>query len=205
MIDGASLIKIYILHVLQGWIPSHIPSFQLWFLALCRNVSSTFPYVQKFRSHNHSCNSSITNLCRWDCTLQPHSKHGLLEIPRTASPLVSTLQKESNFEDVQLEYSVHRSYSNPWTHCACLSGKLGTPSLHMLELETGMNPELYNTVSNSINYFFLYCIHKFWSKPIFLLAWYKGLVYSAPSVIMTEYSVLDYAAWFGLLLSSSVC
>lgn len=65
-------------------IPSRIPSFQLWFsrLASHSNVPSTFPYVQKCKSHNHSCNSSITNLRRWDCNQQPHSKYNLLEIPQ---------------------------------------------------------------------------------------------------------------------------
>lgn len=51
---------------------------------------------------------------------------------------------------------------------------------------------------------FLSCIHTFLSKPIFLLPWFKELEYSALYMTMTEYSVLDHAAWFGLLLSSSM-
>lgn len=75
-------------------IPSHIPSFQLRFsrLASHSNVPSTFPYVQKCKSHNRSCNSSITNLCRWDCNQKPHSKYNLLEIPQDSrSPHIKVL------------------------------------------------------------------------------------------------------------------
>lgn len=146
-------------------IPSHIPSFQLWFsrLALHSNVRFTFPYVKKCKPRNCSCNSFITHLCTWDCNQQHHGKHSLLEIPQDSqSPRIKVLCRRSLTADVQLERSAHSNLIqiHEYTNCVCLSWKAG----NSLSMYAGAgNRDKPRAAQHSFHlhqWFFLSCTHK---------------------------------------------
>lgn len=186
-------------------IPSHIPSFQLWFsrLALHSNVRSTFPYMKKCKPRNCSCNSFITHLCGWDCNQQHHGKHRLLEIPQDSqSPRIKVLCRRSL---TLLMFSWSALHTVTWFRSmntltvSAWVGKLGTASLCMLELETGTNPELHNTVSISINDSFSLA-----HTNAFIPAHLSSSLIQGTWIFSPVALVPDHAAWFRLLWSSEI-
>lgn len=142
----------------SGLIPSHIPSFQLWFsrLIMHSNVLSTFPHVQKMQIPQ-----SLMQQLHYKSVhmrLQPAASHQtqLIRDPprRTVPSCQSTLQKEPL---TLLMFSRSAQHTVTWFRfmntltVSAWFGKPGTAFLCMLELETETNPELHNTVSVSIN------------------------------------------------------